>query len=371
MKEQKGVNQEDKNFKKIDISNPKLVNGIKCLKLYFKQGKSEWITKEKEIMTKYKKLFSPKNLNKLTKKDFEEFTKGKNNCHWNGITRHNPTITKDMKRLICSLKLILDEKHDIKERLNKLIPKNKPGYVKGLGQSILTPILFLVYPHKYGVLNKTTRTGMEFFNVYPFKKRPKLFSEEYVEVNKIINEIEKKYDVTKWQIDSMWYFKETNIKNIKKKIIEDVPEEESIENIIEILKLKGRNGENKLKRYMYNKWEEIKGFENLQIYTEEGATEPTGKEYHLKNGMRIDFLCEDKKGHYVIVEVKITATSNAVGQVFSYIQSLKQEKEKKKKIKEAIILCINADKGAILAAKEESKKVKIKKIDFTFQVTDV
>jgi hypothetical protein len=111
------------------------------------------LREEKEVIQKYGTIFNPVNLDNLTKEDFKSFLLLKNNRHWEGIHRQGNIITADMDKLRKGLKILLDESKNIKERLNFLFPPNKPNYIKGLGRAIVTPILLVVYPNKYGVWN--------------------------------------------------------------------------------------------------------------------------------------------------------------------------------------------------------------------------
>ena len=86
-------------------------------------------------------MFHPGNLNAFTKDDFKSFLLIKNNEHWEGIHRQGNMITQDMDKLRNALKILLDETKPLKKRLDFLFPKNKPNYIKGLGRTIVTPIL--------------------------------------------------------------------------------------------------------------------------------------------------------------------------------------------------------------------------------------
>ena len=109
---------------------------------------------EKQVIKKYGSMFHPKNLEILTKEDFKSFLLIKNNKHWSWIHRQGNIITQDMDKLRNALNIDLDENKPLIDRLDFLFPKNKPNYIKGLGRAIVTPILLVVYPEKYGVYNK-------------------------------------------------------------------------------------------------------------------------------------------------------------------------------------------------------------------------
>ncbi|MGV9169951.1 MAG: hypothetical protein ACOC38_08455 [Promethearchaeia archaeon] len=122
-----------------------------------KKVKENWRTDSqreedrKEVLDRYGEIFNLETLEDLTQDEFLSFLSFENNKHWTGIHRRGPDITEDMDRLRDALRILLDEDRPIKERLDELRPKDGPLYVKYLGKATLTPILYVVYPEKYGV----------------------------------------------------------------------------------------------------------------------------------------------------------------------------------------------------------------------------
>ena len=112
---------------------------------------------DNKVIKRYGQIFHPDNIYKITKDDFISFLSFKNNKHWHGIQRLSSMITQDMDRLKDGLKILLDESKPIYERLDVLMPLKGDNYVKGLAKAVLTPILSIVYPNKYGVYNKKQR----------------------------------------------------------------------------------------------------------------------------------------------------------------------------------------------------------------------
>lgn len=151
----------------------------------------ERINDEKYVPEKYGSMFNLKNLDSLTAEDFKSFLLIENNKHWKGIHRQGNMITSDMDKLKTTLRLLLDESKPIKDRLDKIMPKNKPSFIKGLGRAVLTPILLVVYPNKYCVYNNVAEDGMKMFGVFPVF-RNESFSDKYVKINEIVNNLAKK-----------------------------------------------------------------------------------------------------------------------------------------------------------------------------------
>ena len=73
---------------------------------------------ESDVLERYGYMFTPENLDLLTKEDFKSFLSIKNNKHWEGIHRQSNIITRDMDKLKKALKILLDENRPLKERLD-------------------------------------------------------------------------------------------------------------------------------------------------------------------------------------------------------------------------------------------------------------
>ncbi len=192
------------------INNSVLENSkrlIELVKINKEEYKESDVLKDEEVevINKYGRMFHPDNLDKLTKEDFKAFLLFDNNKHWKRISRQSNQITQDMDKLIEVLKVLLNEEIDLKERLNYVLPLNlddKP--IKGLGRAVLTPIMLVTYPDKYGVYNNITEMALEKLDLKPNFKADISFSEEYIAVNRIINDLAKKYDLSLFQLDRLW-----------------------------------------------------------------------------------------------------------------------------------------------------------------------
>ena len=84
--------------------------------------KTERLNEEIEVIEKYGQMFSPNNLDDLTKDDFKSFLLFRNNKHWKHIQRQNNMITEDMDTLRNALTILLDENKPLSERLDFQFP---------------------------------------------------------------------------------------------------------------------------------------------------------------------------------------------------------------------------------------------------------
>jgi len=162
-----------------------------------------WIESDRKVLDRYGALFNPKYLKNLTKEDFQSFLLIKNNYHWEGIHRQQGLITSDMQKLKKALATLLDESKPIKTRLDFLFPKGSENYIKGLGKAVVTPILLVVYPDKYGVWNQKSEAALKKLGLFPEFQRGDSFSDKYVKVHQVLNDLKEKYDISLWQLDGV------------------------------------------------------------------------------------------------------------------------------------------------------------------------
>ena len=166
---------------------------------------SPMVGAKEEVLRKYQRVFSDENLPNLTKEDFLGFLRIKNNRHWDGIHRYGRTITKDMDALREALRTLLDESRPLRKRLDELRPPSGGGRIKGLGPATFTPILFVRYPEKYGVFNKTSKTALKRVGLWPDVAPSAPFSEQYIKVNELLLDLAKELGIDLWTLDALWW----------------------------------------------------------------------------------------------------------------------------------------------------------------------
>lgn len=175
------------------------------LEAIIKQAHQEWkenpqkAKEEQEVISKYGKMFNPKNIDNLTAKDFQHFLNYKNNKHWKSLERVGPEITRDIEKFKKTLKLLLDESVPIGERIKRIRDNKSSEYHKGFGSAYYTPILLVVYPDKYPVINKIVKYALKKTNLYPdYNSKPEWIA--YKEIIPKILELAEKiiYLFGKW-----------------------------------------------------------------------------------------------------------------------------------------------------------------------------
>ncbi|GAF69376.1 unnamed protein product [marine sediment metagenome] len=296
-----------------------LDDAITRLKIYLTNNPQK-LKEEQEVIGKYGPMFNPAALNQLTKEQFKSFLLFKNNKNWMGIHRQGNIITKNMPKLRKALKILLDEKTDLKDRLNKLFPPNKPNLIKGLGRAVITPILMIVYPDKYGTYNKRIEVGLKILGLNP-EFKGKSFAERYIKVNSILTDITQKYGVNFFQLDDMfgYMYKEENgnSENDEHPFINVGGE--TIEDVVSF------GLEKHLEDFLIHNWAKTPLGKQLEIFEEDGDI---AQQFDTGAIGRIDILTRDKKTKdWVVIELKKGRDSDkVVGQILRYIGWVQENK---------------------------------------------
>ena len=164
---------------------------------------------EKEVIEVFGKIFSTSHIDELTWEEFRNFTLDKYNHHWTNMFRYNGFLKRDFNVLKQALKVLLDEKIPIDERLRKTLPGDAPLKAEGTGPALFTSILTVAYPHRYAVYNNTTvkSTNLVLHGEHFSKNH---FVEEYAHYNKVVTELARKNGLTLWEMDWVWGYIEAH-----------------------------------------------------------------------------------------------------------------------------------------------------------------
>lgn len=292
----------------------KAIDQLKKVLESLHSGKDEEIAEindaKNEVLERYQPIFSLDYISNLTAEEFKSFLLYQNNKHWKAIHRQSGSITEDMETLRKTLKLLLDESILIEKRLKKIRPKNKDPMVKGLARSVITPILLVAYPEKYGVLNQIAENGLKELDLWPDFERGVDFATKYTKVNNILLDLSQKLNIDLWTLDALWW-------RIGDESDEDIDKDETITSEkIEDPLIFGL--ERYLHEFLYDNWERTELGEEWNLLEEDG--EIIGFKYRTDDVGEIDLLAKHKrKKEWLVIELKRGRTSDvAVGQALRY-----------------------------------------------------
>jgi len=110
-----------------------------------------------------------------------------------------------MDRLRQALAILVDESRPIEERLDLLIPRGRSTMVPYFGRGVITAILLVIAPDKYGVWNSTSEAGLKTLGVFPAPKSGASFSERYLALNAILHDLAREVGTDLWTLDFLHY----------------------------------------------------------------------------------------------------------------------------------------------------------------------
>jgi hypothetical protein len=270
------------------------------------------IAAQPSVLARYQPLFREESLPGLTKEDFHSFLIFRNNQHWVGLHRQGPEICSDMKKLRAALGLLLNESRPVQQRLDDLAP-GRPAAVPGMGRGILTAILLVNHPDKYGVWNNRSQGSMELLGLWPEFERGISFGRRYTKVNGVLLDLARELETDLWTLDGLWWAAEPG----EGAAIEGgPPDEESLAAREDASQLFGL--ERHLQDFLHDNWESTSLGRDWDLHTEDG--EVVGCEYPTPIG-RIDLLARHKRERkWLIIELKRDQSSDAtVGQALRYM----------------------------------------------------
>jgi hypothetical protein len=166
------------------------------------------ITHRDEVLARYQRIFDPSHLPSLTRYEFESFLYFKNNHHWDSLHRVKKPMTANMPLLRQALSILLDERRPVRERLNQIRPERYFGehsMVSHLGTPVLTAILMVMHPDKYGVWNNTSDNGLQIVRLWNPRWEGQPAGDVYEEMNRYYLQLSHYLEIDLWTLDGLWW----------------------------------------------------------------------------------------------------------------------------------------------------------------------
>lgn len=292
------------------------------------------VTARDEVLPRYQAVFSSGNLASLSEEEFRQFLQFRNNRHWVALQRMGPAICADMDRLRKALAILLDESRPIESRLDELVPDRGHAFVPRLGKAVLTPILLICHPEKYGVWNRTSEAGMKALDVWPDFARSDTFGHRYREVDRILGKLAAALKIDLWTLDALWWRIRSPFDGD-----DEVPDDEA-----ETEDVAHRFGmERHLQEFLRDNWDRTSLGKEWKLHEEHNEPD-AGYEYPCSVG-RIDLLARHRKdGAWLVVELKRNQSSDqTVGQVLRYMGWVRKNLAQAGERVEGLVIAREAD----------------------------
>jgi len=163
-----------------------------------------WIMERKKAYVVFREKFSRDKLVDWEKlhKDFRDFLYFKNNFSWTTLYRSGLKALSNLKSLWKLLILLQDESVDVQRRVRQGLQEKY--HCQGIGKNILTAILHIFNPDKYGVWNSRTEDTLALI-----RRKPNLTSDSghnYQLINNELIQLKNELNTDLTTIDSFMWF---------------------------------------------------------------------------------------------------------------------------------------------------------------------
>jgi hypothetical protein len=165
----------------------------------------EILAAREQVIRRYQPIFSPAHIAELTTEEFTSFLGFKNNRHWSGIDRQRGIVSEDMASLRRTLSLLLDESVPIRDRIDATLARDGAAAIRGLGKAVITPILLIAYPDRYGVWNTPAEKGMKRLGLWPAAESGDTVGGTYERANGLLQRVAGDLGIDLWTLDALWW----------------------------------------------------------------------------------------------------------------------------------------------------------------------
>jgi CRISPR/Cas system-associated exonuclease Cas4 (RecB family) len=296
----------------------------------------EWEEKRREACKNFRPLLE--NVDKWTEDEIYDLLAFDKNQSM-GAVRVAPLLISNIAEFKRAVKTLIDESRDVKERLNEALK------APGMGPAIATMILFLYNPEKYPFWSRAKEEILKKLGL--IDELTGTYGEKYSKIIEAEKKLSAELGIDLIKLDTfLWWF-------YKKKI---QPTEEMKGEMERAIPFKAES--------------ELRDYLSLHPEKIERGLSLVGVEYNTDVG-RIDLLCRDKDGNFVVVELKKAREGDkALGQLLRYMGWVKEKMAGSKEVR-GILITHEFDENleyAIKAIKET--QVQIKYYAIRFELSD-
>lgn len=279
---------------------------------------ADLVTARDEVLSRYGRMFAQERLDTLTEADFRDFLMFRNNRHWSGLQRMGPDIVRDMDGLRSALRDLLDESKTAAQRVDAVLPNGRTR-VKRLGKAILTPILLISEPDRFGVWNGTSEWAMRELDVWPDLRDARTLGERYERINELLLNLARDVGADFWTLDALWW---RVLKSDDNETATDEDDDLTDEDESSAVRF---GMERHLHDFLFDNWERTDLGGKWNLVEEGGDVKGYGYERPTAVG-KIDLLARHKtEPRWLVIELKRAQSSDdTLGQVQRYMGWVKE-----------------------------------------------
>lgn len=260
------------------------------------------------VIDRYGPQFQPGVIEQIDEEVLRSFLLSENNKHWSGLFRQSNRICADMAKTRAALGELVDETRPIEKRTQAATE------IKGLGKGIITAILIVAYPERYGVWNSTSESGLVELDLLPEWPRGATFGVRYAAINAVLNELARELEVDLWTLDTIWWYLSNDEDEDG-----DYEEPASITEARTVQAVSRFAIERHLHDYLFDNWPQLDLAKDWELFVRDGEPD-AGYEFLTPIG-RIDLLARHRReARWLVIELKRDKSSDVVvGQILRYI----------------------------------------------------
>jgi endonuclease NucS-like protein len=305
------------------------------------------LTAEK-VRAKYGPMFTSAGIAALDPERFRAFLTYEENQHWSGIHRWSGKLTSNLPLLKTALSTLQDETKSISWRIDEARKT-----IDGLGKAVVSAILQVTYPEKYGVYNSASDEALEVIGLHPRRTVQGFDSlstgKRYEAVNQVLRDLSTKYDISLWALDRVL----GTIGHREDVALVERPEQaapnQADQTVIEDAQASRFGLERHLEEFLVENWNQTPLSQSLEILVDADG-DLIGEQYATGVGP-IDLLCRNRDGSgYTVIELKRRQTNDdTVGQVARYMGWVKKNLAREGQMVRGLIICPDADEKLMTA----------------------
>ena len=164
-----------------------------------------------EVLASFGPMFRER-AERISEEDVARFLDFEHNCHWTGLHRQKSAILSNMpavRKAVIRLMRRHGDDGDLEERFNFACET-----VRGFGEGIITPILFVAYPQHYGVWNSKSEFALKMLGLWIVQDRGESKGRSYCKVNATLLQARNflnrhlcagEHPIDLWSIDYCWH----------------------------------------------------------------------------------------------------------------------------------------------------------------------
>ena len=148
----------------------------------------------------------------LTESAIKDFLSFEENCHWTGLYRQQSAILSNFDKAKLAIGNLV-RKPEYGDNLAERFDAADRG-VRGFGQGIISPILFVAFPNDYGVWNSKSETGLNLLGLGIVSDRGDSPGRKYEKINGALWHVRKNlnlqltpgdHPIDFWTLDYFWH----------------------------------------------------------------------------------------------------------------------------------------------------------------------